>query len=95
MSRRSMTLSTKFYHVAQTALQIRSCGRSVNSSISIFSLMRIWLEEQIFLKAGLGSSSVIETGTTYGIEKLQQCDKKVKAKSHKAWGLTPWLQGKI
>ena len=56
--------------------------------------MRIWLEEQIFLKAGLGSSSVIETGTRYGIEKLQQCDKKVKAKSHKASRANSLVAGK-
>ena len=31
----------------------------------------------------------VGTGTSYGLEILHQCNKRVKAKSQKIWGLIP------
>ena len=45
---------------------------------SIFEVFK-----QVLLRDDLGSNSIIRTGTSYGVQKLQQCDKIIKTNSQK------------
>ena len=67
-----------------------------NFSISMrnyhnLNVTRIWPEKPIFLRGSVGWSSIIWTGTWYGLEILHQCDKRVKTKSQKVLGANPYV----
>ena len=53
--------------------------------------IRIWPEKPLFLRGGLGSSSIIETETRCGLEILYQRSKRVKTKSQKVLGAKSYV----
>ena len=67
-----------------------------NFSISMrsyhnLSFIRIWPEKPFFLRGSVGWSSIIQTGTWYGLEILHQCDERVKTKSQKILGAKSYV----
>ena len=72
-----------------------------NSSTFVKEVFITLISWGVDRRADLGSSSIIEAGTGYGIEKLQKgyksysVTKGSKLKVRKFWGLSPRLQGKI
>ena len=62
-----------------------------NSSIStreviIISMFQEFDQKKLFLRGALASSSIIWTGTNFGLEILHQCGQRVKNESKKVFG---------
>ena len=72
-----MTSSTKFYHVIQIILYICSCDQSFyehfyERSYHNLKFIRIWSEKPLFLRGGLGSSSIIKDIHAFALHKYPQ-----------------------
>lgn len=83
------TSSVKIYHETQIILQTlpKFCNSSTSISFFITSILSGF--DQTFLRNTLGSSSIIGTGTRYGLKFYTSVDKGLELKVKRFWELIP------
>ena len=62
---------------------------SISRSYDNLNFIRIWPQKLLFLRGGLGSSSII--WDSHWTLDLHQCDKKIKNKSHRVFGTNSYV----
>ena len=82
----SMTSTTKFFQVSQIWPKFGNSSISMREVITTFILKGFHQKNRISWGMAVVQVQLFWTGTSYGLEILQQCRKGVKTKSHKFLG---------